>query len=1029
VKCPRCKSEILDNSRFCSSCGSRVAPPKDAELTETKPFVEPSGQPEVGSEFAGRYKIMEELGRGGMGVVYKAEDTKLKRLVAIKLLPPHLTRDPITRQRFIHEAQAASSLDHPNICTIYEIHETEDGQIFISMSCYEGESLEGRIQQGPIEIEEAIDLAIQVGKGLSRAHEKGIVHRDIKPGNIFMTDDGRAKILDFGLAKLTGQTRLTKTGTAVGTVSYMSPEQARGHEADHRADIWSLGAALYEMITGGQPFKGDYAQAVIYSILNEDPKPPAHVREDIPAGLERVVYKALAKDPEERYQSVEDLVEDLEQIRRDSGYGGPSRIPTTARAARFKRSMLLIGVPAAVVTVALTAYFVFTPFRIELGPLEKAAIAQENSVAVMYFENMVDPEDRDRTAETVTNLIIADLSESDYMRIMSRQRLHDLLQAIGEDDRKATDRATAMRVADKDSMKWILTGAVEQVEPNIILTSDISRATAGAAFVSQRIIGEAGEDVFAVSAKLSKAVRRDMELPDAGRDESNATLSVAMTRSGQAYRYYLEGLELEDKYLDLEAEEKYLKALEFDSTFAQPYLRLANIRQYNGRHNQAREATNRALEDPDKLSQKEQWFAEAMDQCIAGDHQRAVERYEKIIERYPNEKSAWHSMGLVYHVGLDNPEEALRCYNKVAELAPMYARIHNEIAYAYDRMGDGDRSLLAANLQVSLLPENVAALATAGRIYAKHGRLREAIEFYERALDIAPDYSDVVESLGNLYVLDRRYADAESCYVHLVRSANQNHRARGRLDLAYAVVHQGRLRDALRVLDDGIAADRMEGVESWSIWPVVRKRELRVLVNIERREYEDALEEARQITQMVMEADPEHKSNLLTWQVAALANAGKYEQAERTAKALRERMEQQGDADLIDHWFSRGTIELLKGNPDVAAMHIETALSKSDEPSPLHEYLLAKAYLESGRSADAVTQLERMLSRYDDAKAFYALFSVKGHYLLGIAYEQSGWNSRAIDQYEEFLDIWNEADPDLNVVDDARRRLANLRQA
>ena len=215
------------------------------------------------------YKITEKLGSGGMGIVYKAQDLKLDRFVALKFLPPHLTTSEDEKQRFIHEAKAASALDHNNICAIHEIDETEDGQLFISMAYYEGETLDKQIKEKPLPIEDAIDIAIQIAQGLTKAHEKEIVHRDIKPANIMLTADAVVKILDFGLAKLSTQTKLTKESTTLGTVSYMSPEQAKGEDVDYRTDIWSLGVIIYEMLSGQLPFKGEYESAVIYSILND----------------------------------------------------------------------------------------------------------------------------------------------------------------------------------------------------------------------------------------------------------------------------------------------------------------------------------------------------------------------------------------------------------------------------------------------------------------------------------------------------------------------------------------------------------------------------------------------------------------------------------------------------------------------------------------------------------------------------------------------------------------------------------------
>ncbi|NLP11259.1 serine/threonine protein kinase, partial [bacterium] len=244
-------------------------------------------------------------------MVYKAEDTKLKRTVALKFLPPAMTADPVAKERFIQEAQAASALEHPNICNIHEISETEDGQIYIVMAYYEGQTLKERLASGALTIEQAMEYARQMAEGLAEAHEKGIVHRDIKPANIFITAEGIVKILDFGLAKLAGQTKLTKSGTTLGTALFMSPEQTRGEKVNHRTDIWSLGVVIYEMLTGQLPFKGEYEQAIIYSILNESPAPPTGLRTGIPMELERITFKCLEKKASERYQHMDELIVDL----------------------------------------------------------------------------------------------------------------------------------------------------------------------------------------------------------------------------------------------------------------------------------------------------------------------------------------------------------------------------------------------------------------------------------------------------------------------------------------------------------------------------------------------------------------------------------------------------------------------------------------------------------------------------------------------------------------------------------------------
>ncbi|MEE9189587.1 MAG: serine/threonine-protein kinase, partial [Candidatus Neomarinimicrobiota bacterium] len=276
------------------------------------------------------YKILEKLGEGGMGDVYKAEDTNLDRVVALKFLPLAMTRDEEVKMRFVNEAKAASALDHSNICTIFEIDKTDEGQLFISMGYYEGETLEQKIKQNPLEIEEAIDITIQIAQGLDKAHNKKIVHRDIKSANIIITNDNVVKIVDFGIAKLAGQTRITQDGTSLGTATYKSPEQTLSKDVDHRTDIWSLGVVLYEMLTGLTPFQGEYEQAVVYSILNEEPESLTKHRIGIPKELEQIVNKALAKNTDERYQNLEYLIVDLYQAKKE-----PKKIKINAQSPQI----------------------------------------------------------------------------------------------------------------------------------------------------------------------------------------------------------------------------------------------------------------------------------------------------------------------------------------------------------------------------------------------------------------------------------------------------------------------------------------------------------------------------------------------------------------------------------------------------------------------------------------------------------------------------------------------------------------------
>ncbi|MFQ5640432.1 MAG: AAA-like domain-containing protein [bacterium] len=281
------------------------------------------------------FKILEKLGQGAMGIVYKAEDTKLKRKVAIKVLPQDLTRDEEAKKRFVNEARAASALDHPNVGTIYEIEETEDGQIFIVMAYYAGGTIKDRLEKGPLPVDEAVRIATDIARGLAKAHTKGVVHRDIKPANIMLTEDGQIKIVDFGLAKLAGGSQLTKTGITMGTIAYMSPEQAQGIAVDYRTDIWSLAVVLYEMLTGRLPFKGEYDQAVVYLIVNKDPEPMIQSGIEIPKELASIVERAMKKELDERYSSTTALLSDLQNLSNVSAQKPTEEDSVASRTDRY----------------------------------------------------------------------------------------------------------------------------------------------------------------------------------------------------------------------------------------------------------------------------------------------------------------------------------------------------------------------------------------------------------------------------------------------------------------------------------------------------------------------------------------------------------------------------------------------------------------------------------------------------------------------------------------------------------------------
>jgi TolB-like protein len=460
------------------------------------------------------YKIISKLGEGGMGVVYEAEDSKLRRTVALKFLPAELATDTTARTRFLREARAASALQHHNICTIHHIDETDDGRVFICMECYDGEILRDRIARGRLAVSEARDLVAQAAQGLASAHARGIVHRDIKPANLVVTADGVVKVLDFGLATVSGGTRVTRTGTTVGTVAYMSPEQATGRDVDHRSDIWSLGVVLYEMLAGEVPFRADYEQAVLYKIINEDPPPLASLHGDIPAGLAAVVEKTLEKDPSRRYQEISELLAALD--------------PVAAEPAGQSRPVVTEGRAVAV-----------APFKMLSGEAEyhflSLALAEAVSHGLSFNEDLV---------VRPTSAVM----------------------------RYAEGQFDARRVAQELSVSVVVEGSIQKLGPNVRVQIQAWDAIEDSTLVSVRLDGHT-KDLFELQDRLSDVLGEAMGVAS---DDSSA--HAPPTDNPQAYELFLRASERFLRYSEdgtRRGIDMLRSAVELDPKFASAWARLA----------------------------------------------------------------------------------------------------------------------------------------------------------------------------------------------------------------------------------------------------------------------------------------------------------------------------------------------------------------------------------------------------------------------------------------------------------------------
>ena len=958
------------------------------------------------------YTIISKIGAGGMGEVYLANDTKLDRKVALKFLSSRLCQNEECRRRFKREAQAAAKLKHPNIITIYEVGEYQS-QPYFAMELIEGQSLRDLIKQKELNLDEIINFAIQVCEGLDKAHQAGIVHRDIKPTNIMIDADGRPKLLDFGLAAVQGSETITRSGSTMGTVGYMSPEQVRGEKVDACSDMFSLGVVLYEMITAKSPFKRDNDTATSQAILYETPQPLARYRVNVPDSLQSVIEKVLDKNLETRYQSAAGLLADLKRVKADSESDAPSKLLEISRS-RIKR----ILIPTMVLAIAVLV-LILRPWKFEISPTDEA-VAADNRLAIMYFDNLADPEDVQKLGEIAANLLITDMSESRYVQVVSSQRLYDILKLLGREGFKKVDKETASQVAKKAHAKWMLLGSILQIEPEIILTAQLVEVASGNVIASQRVNGEKEEKIFSLIDKVTVKIKGSLSLPVEALDEPDRRVVDITTQSPEAYRYFLEGMDYHYKYMAFEAERSFNRALEFDSTFAMAYYGLSFTQV---RWGERRESIAKAVNYVDKVSQKEKYYIIAQQAWLNRNHEKAFEAFASIVDKYSDEKIALYLMGNIYSIQR-NIEAAISMYLRAVEIDPLYKVVYNELAYAYDKVGSFEKSLWAINKYIDLVPNEANPYDTRGDLYAFNGKLEQAIASYKRALEIDPDFLLSIQNLGNIYLLSNEYSKAESLYQVMAVHPNKYSRAAGRLMWACIPMFQGKFQQALRLLEIGKETDRMELGEGPKM---ADKTSLRAVICEHLKDFGTAKAEAERARDNTARFDWPNDINVLVqgYVPYLYAITGDHNKADSLLSQLEREIDTSNSVQLFQYYFVRGQMEFAEDNFDSAAIYFK----KSDKAIPVFvtKLMIARSYFEAGKLGNAVTMFEQAMRRYDNNRVWYGIKAVKSHYWLGMAYEKSGWDDKAIEQYETFLDIWKNADEGLESVEDAKERLAKLK--
>ncbi|HVO76349.1 MAG TPA: protein kinase [Candidatus Bathyarchaeia archaeon] len=942
--------------------------------------------------------ILEKLGGGGMGVVYRAEDIKLKRTVALKFLPPELTRDEEAKKRFIREAQAASALQHHNICTIHEIDETLDGQLFICMDCYEGETLKQKIVRGRLLVKEAVDIAIQIAEGLSKAHEAGMVHRDVTPANIMVTRDGEVKILDFGLAKLAGQTRVTRTGMTVGTVAYMSPEQAKGEELDARSDIFSLGVVLYEMLTGETPFPGEHEAAVLYEIMNIEPKPLAGHRSSIPGNLQGVIDKALKKHPTERYQSVLEFRDDLEAVRTDFGedHAPHGRMVARARGARGKsRTRRIFAVAAAVVLVAALA-------SILLPRLWKPAPGKTKpALAVMDFRDLATPNDPIVSAG-ITELVNVGLIQADVVRIISSDLLHDLCRRLFGSSRGSIDESQTIEIARKAGATLFLTGTIRQSGAGKLVTWHLVDARSGDDVKAGRVDGT--ELAILADRMIAEAIPQIARKCGVQSTSAPATTESVTTESPRAYRHYMAGLLATEQYARKDdAITEFERAVGEDSTFALAYLWLARMYWAPFGYEdpqKAKDYLEKASRLRFRLGIKDQMRLEELREELYNQVEKAIATLREMRERWPDDRQTLRDLtqGLWFQwyftEMMEVSEEGRDLYSDDIVIGgPLY--LASLVA-----MGRAEDALRATRSYVKQHPNEPNSWDELGARYLALGLPDSAETAFHKAVGLDPDWSpenfsycayhrgDLAGAIRGLKnILARKDLSADRRRSLILSHCLQ-------MNLAALYVEAGRYREAVEACGAYMAPLDQQVVS--------------LFLDMDK-------------TQEVIKMDQQGEVvDGLRGQV--LVATGDIQGARAVAKKL---LESECECGGGVRWAALATeveADLAEHNAG-AALELMTKATQNGIPfggfcDICYRMALARAYRMDGRLDEAAKVHKEMLRIYGG----HAL----SHYELGTIYEEMKRPAGAKKEYTKFLEMWSEADKGLPQLVDARKRLAAL---